>query len=126
MKNLSTKRPTLLFKKVVHKKSIRLLLLFKYDDKIISKVRNLKLFFWSKTLRGWHCVFDVAHIKLIYETLKPHVLFEYDDSLKEKMVVSAPRSPRIISEENKAVIRKFILYLKGRDMQRVRLKLILL
>lgn len=114
MKNLSTKRPILLFKKVVHKKSIRLLLLFNYDNAIISKIKKLNIFTYTNTFKGWHCEYDVDSIKLVYEALKDDVLFEYDASLKVRFVVKKPKTTRAISETNKNIIRDYVKFLKGR------------
>ena len=106
--------PIILFKKVVHKKQIRILLLFEYHEPTISKIRNLKIFIWSKSLKGWHAEFDVAHIHQMENTLKESVLFKYDASLTRNLKFTPLKKARKISDKNKDVIRDFVKYLKGK------------
>ena len=77
----TTNKPVLILKKVIHKRQVRLLLIFKYNDSIISKVRDLKLFIWSKSLRGWHSKYSLDNLNLIYKVLSEDVIFKNDSSI---------------------------------------------
>ena len=114
MKNLTNKKPTLLFKKAIHRNSIRLLLIFKYDDVIISKIRALKLFSWSESLAAWYCNYDVNSILLVKKILENDVQFKYDSSINNTILVKGIRKNRAISDANKEVIRAFVRFLNGK------------
>ena len=115
MKNESTLLPTILLKKVVHRKQVRLVLLFTYNDALLTKIRKLPNYTWSKTLRGWYTDFNTKNIQLLKETLKNEVTFSLDASMYNK-TIKAPfvRIPRSISEENKKIISAYVTYLKGK------------
>jgi len=115
MKTTLTIKPTLILKKVVHRKKIRLLLLFPYNDFIISKIRKINGYTWSQTLRGWYTNYTTEHVNFIKQTLKNDVTFKLDNSIYNlNLKVRAGRKPREISEENKEVIRAYVRYLKGK------------
>lgn len=114
MKNSTDNKPTLLFKKVIHKNSVRLLLLFPYNDKIIFKIRSLKLFLWSKTLRGWHSEFSQKNMNIVHQTLNEEVVFKNDSSIYTTLKIKSIKKERVISEQNKQVIRDFVKFLKGK------------
>jgi len=65
MRDDSKKTITLLLKKVIHRKKVRLLLVFRYDDFIISKIRKIEGYAWSKTLRGWYTDYTTENIDFI-------------------------------------------------------------
>jgi len=115
MTNADENKPTILLKKVVHRNKLRLLLIFPYQKSIISKIRSLKLFLWSKTLRGWHCEFDINSIKEIQEALKSSAFFELDISLIEQEIKpSKSKKARNISDKNKEIIRGYVRFLQGK------------
>ena len=114
MKNTTNDLPTILFKKVVHKEKIRLLLLFYYHEPIISKIRKLKLFLWSKTLKGWHSNFDINIIEKVKVVLKDDAQFKVDDSINKDLNLYMPETPKQHSEEHKEVLIRFIAFLRGR------------
>ena len=114
MKTKTPNKPTLLFKKVTHKNSIRLLLLFPYNETIISKIRNLEGFIWSQSMRGWHAPFNIDTIEIVKTSLKYLVNYKYDESLKIDIRLPKRKEPRKISDKNKEVIRAYIKFLTGR------------
>ena len=115
MKTSSQIKPILILKKVMHRKQLRLLVLFKYNDALISKVRNIGSYTWSKTLRGWHTNYTTKNIELLKKTLKNNVVFKLDDSVYNiSLKLKTERKPRKISEENKVIIRAYVKYLKGK------------
>lgn len=114
MKIIHNKIPILLLQKVVHKNQVRLLVTFSFNYEIKSKIKQLKCFVWSKTLRGWHSDFTSKNILLIKETLKNDVKFKSDASLQYKLQTKPERKNRVISEENKEILRDYVRYLKGK------------
>jgi len=108
-------KPSLLLKKVLHRKKVRLLLVFPYNEAIISKVRNIEGYLWSQTLKGWYTDYTSKNIEIIKQTLKNDVVFKLDDSVYNmNFKIKTERRPREISEENKTIIRAYVKYLKGK------------
>jgi len=114
MKKTSQQIPTITLKKVVHRKKIRLLLEFKFNQNLISKIRKLDNYSWSKTLRGWYILYNEDNITNIKQALKDEATFKADESIFKAIKLNSFKEKRIISEENKEVIRNYIKYLKGK------------
>ncbi|WP_299522316.1 tyrosine-type recombinase/integrase [uncultured Lutibacter sp.] len=115
MKTSLSMKPTLLLKKVLHRNKLRLLLVFPYNEPIISKIRKIDGYLWSQTLKGWYTDYTSKNIDFIKQTLKNDVLFKLDDSVYNKgLKIKTERKPREISEENKVIIRAYVKYLKGK------------
>lgn len=115
MKNITTSTPTLVLKKVLHREKIRLLLLFPYNDFIISKIKKINGYTWSQTLRGWYTNYTPENIAFIKQTLKNDVVFKLDNSIYNlNITIRTKRRPREISEDNKDIIRAYTKYLKGK------------
>src|SRR3989339_2060898 len=81
MENESKKPITILLKKVSHRKKVRLLLVFGYNDFIIGKIRKIGGYLWSQTLRGWYTDFTEENVDFIKLTLKNDVVFKLDNSV---------------------------------------------
>jgi len=114
MKNLTDNKPALLLKKGIHRNRICLFLVFKYNDTILNKIRELKLFTWSKSLKVWYCEFSLDTISIIKRALENDVQFIYDDSIEKKIIIPVNKKKRNISEPNKEIIRGYVKYLKGK------------
>jgi len=115
MKKLPEQIPTITLKKVIHRKQVRLLLEFKFNQNLISKIKKLDTYNWSKTLKAWYTDFNTKNIQLLKETFKNEVIFKLDASMYNKnMKVKIKRPPRAISEENKTIIRAYVKYLQGK------------
>lgn len=115
MKTSLSIKPILLLKKVLHRNKLRLLLLFPYNEAIISKIRKIDGYSWSQTLKGWYTDYTPKNIDFIKHTLKNDVIFKLDDSVYNmSFKIKTERKPREISEENKAIIRAYIKYLNGK------------
>lgn len=111
----SNPKPSILLKKVKHRKKLRLLLLFPYNDIIISKIRKIKGYSWSQTLKGWYTEYTVENIDFIKQTLKNEAIFKLDDSVYNKSFKAiTKRKYREISEENKTIIKAYVKYLHGK------------
>jgi len=114
MKNLTTTLPTILLKKVVHRKNVQLLLLFAYDQQIINIIKKLEGYQWSQSLRGWYILFSPENITTLKEALKNTAKFNADPSIYQSIKISHPREKRVISDQNKDIIRQYVKYLKGK------------
>ena len=108
-------KPTLLLKKVTHRKKIQLLLIFPYNDLLKDKIKAIRGFAWSQTLKGWYIEYSSKNIDFVKQKLKNDVVFKLDDSIYNlSLKVRTTRKPRVISEVNTTVINAYIKYLKGK------------
>lgn len=115
MKTYSTLKPTVLLKRVLHRKKVQLLLVFPYDDFIISKIRKINGYTWSKTLKGWYTNYSIKNVEFIKQALRNDVYFKLDISIyNTALKIRTERKPRNISEKNKEIIRAYTKYLKGK------------
>ncbi|MFA5296904.1 MAG: tyrosine-type recombinase/integrase [Lutibacter sp.] len=106
---------TLSLKKVLHREKVRLLLLFPYNNAIISKIKKTSGYAWSQTLRGWYTNYTVENIGFIKQLLKDDVIFKLDKSVyNENLKDPVVRNKREISEENSLIIISYSSYLKGK------------
>ncbi len=105
---------TILLKKVIHHNAVQLLLLFKYDTSILNKLRTIEGFHWSKSLRGWYISFSPEHVALVKDELHALAKITLDKTMFSTIAIKEPREKRVISEENKEVIRLYVKYLQGK------------
>ncbi len=114
MKNLTDYKPTLLLKKGIHRDRVCLFLVFKYNDTILNKLRDLKMFGWSNSKKVWYSDFSEDAILIVKKVFEKHVQFVFDDTLGKKIIIPSNKKNRKISEVNKEIIRDFIRFLKGK------------
>lgn len=114
MKTFSDKKQVTL-KKAVHKKSLRLLLYFKYDDALISLVRRLPQVTWSKSLRCWHMPFSDDNIRKVKNVLALQAVFKMDVSLNNSNIVVKNLLPKkhILTATQNDFITAYKKYLYG-------------
>jgi len=99
--------------KISHRKSDIILLTFKYNDKLIQLLKELKVFKWSKSNRGWYCGYSDTNLNLIKKQVgKVAQLSINTNSLEPKMLKYRKR--RNLTEANKEFIRNYVNYLKGK------------
>jgi site-specific recombinase XerD len=106
--------PIITLKKVIHRKNIVLLLYFTFNDHLISEIKKLGTYKWSKTLVGWYTLYTEENILKLKKALKSDVKFRADESLFKEMKLPSSKVKRNISEENKEIIRAYVKYLKGK------------
>lgn len=114
MKKLLSKKIIVIAKKTLHRKKVVLLLTFKYDTVIINKIRSLKKFTWSKTLRGWVSVFTDETFSEIQQLLKDVSDLKVDASVYKKLYHRGIKTERTLTEGNKEIIRNYVKYLRGK------------
>ena len=100
--------------KILYKNKITLLITFIYNDPIISKIRNLGGFKWSKSNRGWLYPFSNENLNMVQQELSNLASIRFDNSIYNTLATKPIRKPRNISESNKKVIRSFVKYLEGK------------
>ena len=110
----TTKLPTVLLKKVLHRNEVQLLLVFTYNNYLKEKIKNTGGYNWSQTLKAWYIGYTAENIARIKEVLKNDVNFKLDASIYHTIEVKPTRKLRVISEENKEIIRLYVKYLKGK------------
>ncbi len=106
--------PLIILKKVKHKNELRLVLIFKYNQSFINFLKDTGIYFWSKTLNAWHTDFSSENIQHLKTAFKDKATFKIDNTINEAIIVKPTREQRVISEENKNVIRQFVKYLQGK------------
>src|SRR5690606_23840646 len=106
---------TVLLKKVKHRNKVRLLLVFAYNDFIISEIKKIDGYLWSKTLRGWYTDFTDENVNFIKQTLKNDVAFKLDNSVYDNQLKDVVLRPeKLVSAEIGVVLQSYSNYLKGK------------
>ncbi len=104
---------TVTLEKVKHNGQQSILLCFPYNNTIITILKNLNIFRWSQTLKGWYCPYSEENLNITKTTLLSIAGITIDVS----KMVSKPsqyKKERELSEENKVVIRSYVKYLRGK------------
>ncbi|MDV7187906.1 site-specific integrase [Lutibacter sp. TH_r2] len=114
MKNSDKQLPTLLLKKVVHRKDVQLMIHFTFNDFVKNRLKYDLNYTWSQSHKSWYTLFNEEAISKLKKVLGPKVHYDLDASLFQKIEVKLERKPRNISEENKEIIRNYVKYLKGK------------
>ena len=115
MGNESEKIITVLLKKVSHRKKVRLLVVFPFDNFIKEKIKKIEGYVWSQTLRGWYTDFTDENVNFIKQTLKNDVVFKLDNSVYNGHLKNAVERPeRDLSAGNSVVLKSYSSYLAGK------------
>ncbi|WP_431164825.1 phage integrase N-terminal SAM-like domain-containing protein [Tenacibaculum halocynthiae] len=114
MKKIPDYPISITIKRVLHKKQDVLVIVFPYSDLIISKLKKLNGYYWSKTLHSWLCSFSEKKLAEIQHALKQEASFVLDTSLSVNPTIKSKKEKRNISYENKILIKQFVQYLKGK------------
>ncbi len=114
MKNTIYKTPTIVLKKAIHRNNIQLLLLFSYNENLISKIKNIGGYKWSKTLRAWYIDFSSKNVNTAMQVLKNDATLKLDATIYKSITIKLGRKNREISEDKKEVLRQYIRYLEGK------------
>lgn len=105
-------KPLISANKQLHKKEPVLVLSFKYHQPVIDKIRALRTYTFSRSLRSWITPFSNKKLSEIQELLKEDAIFKLDNSLFHP--IKNEKKAREINDDNKAIIRSFVKYLKGK------------
>ncbi len=100
--------PILYLEQKKHRKELRLLLRFDYNDTLISLIKKLPKAAWSKTLQCWHIIYSEENTALAIKTFKELTTVNTDKLPKKKLF------RRNLNDQQKQLLNNFYLYLKGK------------
>jgi site-specific recombinase XerD len=100
--------PTIFLEQKSHKKELKLLLKFSYNDTLIGLTRKLPDAKWSSTLRSWYIKYSLENTELVKNTFK-NITRINAEKLPKKEVFK-----RNLTEDEKILLNNFYLYLKGK------------
>ncbi|GGK40362.1 MULTISPECIES: tyrosine-type recombinase/integrase [Flavobacteriaceae] len=106
--------PTIILKREAIHNIDSILLFFKYNNQLLSIIRTIGKFKWSKSRRCWHGKFNQENLKLVRNSFGNLTTIKEDASLYSVPKYNIIRSPRILSNDNKKILEAFIKYLDGR------------
>jgi len=106
--------PNITLKRVAYKSIDSIQLFFKYDDELLSIIRNLKVFKWSASQKCWHCSFSINNLKLIRNTFEGIATIVETKSLYIVPALKSKKTIRILTKENSEILSSFTKYLKGK------------
>jgi len=105
----------IILKKVIHRKAVQLLLLFKYHDPTIALIRTLPNIKWSKTLRCWYLPFTNDSLRRVKHVLGNKVTFKVDGSVRDSGIKIREVLPKkqVLTATHKIFIKGYVKYLYG-------------
>ena len=106
--------PTIILKRKYQRKQDSILLFFKYNQQLISTIKQSGKFKWSVSMRYWFTTYSKENLQLIEHTFIGIANIIIDNSIYEIPQHPTYRKKRVISDKNKEIIRSFISYLKGK------------
>ncbi|WP_343330327.1 site-specific integrase [Polaribacter staleyi] len=100
--------PTIFLEQKTHRKELRLLLKFNYNNTLIDATRKLDGAQWSKTLHSWHLKYSEENLALVLKTFKDLTNVNSDKLPKKDLF------KRNLTPEEKKLLNNFYLFLKGK------------
>lgn len=100
--------PTIYLEQQRHKRELKLLLKFKYNDTLINLTRKLKDARWSRSMRSWYVDFSEENIQLVANTFKDITTIN-SDKLPKKTLFK-----RNLTADEKILLNNFYSYLRGK------------
>lgn len=100
--------PTIFLEQKSHKKELRLLLKFEFNDTLICLTKKLKDARWSKSMKSWYLNFTQENIQLVTEIFKDITPVNSDKLPKKELF------KRNLTASEKILLNDFYLYLKGK------------
>lgn len=102
------KYPTIYLEQKVHRNSLKLLIKFKFDNGLISLIRDISGATWSKTLATWY----IENTKENYD--KVITTFKEVTTINASKISKTTPFKRNLTNEQKTILNNFYLYLKGK------------
>lgn len=104
------KLPIITLQQQVHRNEKQLLIRFDYNQELIRLVKSIHGIRWSITLKSWYINYTTANISTVLNTLsKSNIAFIDNRIYNSKNVKN-----RNLSDEQKKLLNKFYIYLKGK------------
>jgi len=107
-------QPTVTFKRDSIDQRDSLQLYFKYNDQLLSIIRNNGNFSWSKTLRCWHGAFSPENLNAIRHALQGVATLVEDESLYREPKRKEYRERTNLTSRHHAEIATYQNYLVGK------------
>ncbi|NNE33394.1 MAG: tyrosine-type recombinase/integrase [Winogradskyella sp.] len=111
-----TSKPTITLVKLFHKGHKQLGLKFRYNEDLLSLIRDIPLAKWSKTHRLWYLPLSDTNIKLVQNRFKKDAQLD-TSGLSEAIIILDKKKPKRVwnlSTSQKDLLNKFYKYLKGK------------
>jgi len=106
--------PKITIKRHLVNKQDSIQLFFKYNDQLLTMIRTIGKFRWSKTLSCWHGPFSQENLKTIKKTFADISTIIEDESIYNTPIQKEYKKKRNLSNEQNEVLNTFIKYLKGK------------
>lgn len=87
---------------------------FKYNEELISVIKQTKRFRWSVSKRCWYLPFSNSNLDLIHQIFGAITIINMDQSICQASKQPIKKINRVISEHNKEIIRGYVSYLRGK------------
>ena len=87
---------------------------FKYNEDLISVIKETKRFRWNVSKRCWYLPFSNSNLDLIHQIFGAITIINIDQSIYQTSKQPVKKINRVISEENKEIIRGYVSYLRGK------------
>lgn len=100
--------PTIFLEQKSHKKELKLLLKFEFNDTLINLTKKLKDARWSRSMQSWYLNFTQENIQLVTEIFKDITPINSDKLPKKDLF------KRNLTASEKILLNDFYLYLKGK------------
>lgn len=105
--------PTVSIKRGYYGNQDSIFVYFRYNDQLISIIKHTKVFNWSVSKRCWQAPFTDQNLLLSKQIFNEVAFIKIDKSIN-RLSTLLIKKKRIISEDNKDIIRAYISYLKGK------------
>ena len=89
-------------------------LYFKYNDPLLSIIRGLGIFKWSKSRKCWHGKFSQNNLNLIRKTFEGISPIIETDTIYNPPKIKNIRIERKLTKENNGELESFIKYMEGK------------
>ena len=87
---------------------------FKYNEELISIIKQTKRFRWNVSKRCWYLPFSNSNLDLIHQIFGAITIINIDQSIYKAFKQPVKKINRVISDENKEIIRGYVSYLRGK------------
>lgn len=105
--------PTVSIERGYYGKQDSVFVYFKYDGQLISIIKRIKVFSWSASRRCWHAPFSDSNLQRLAQIFNGVAFIKKGKSV-DRLPKLLIKKKRIISENNKNIIRAYVSYLRGK------------
>ncbi len=108
--------PKVELQRIFHRKEHQIKIVFRYDDTLITVLRDVPKAKWSKSLNSWYIKNTPENLKLIFKVFKGQAQINAKTVFDNKMPMHQFPKKRIrnLTTTNRALLNNFYKYLKGK------------